>query len=181
MPPKKQLRIAEDGEVVVDQKPSISSVRHAGSDTDSAVSTSRRHRSRSQNRKMSAQVQSSVAPARMFEESSTLHGDAHRVTEVKADKLHKASEQKKMHQAVTGAAERRQNRPALNVPPSNGPNLMSALATLPRDLPAVKMPENYIHRPGDWCCPGCMSVQFARNIHCRNCGPSFPKPAYVGF
>merc|ERR1712216_177769 len=33
-------------------------------------------------------------------------------------------------------------------------------------------------RPGDWHCPGCNDLQFARNPACRKCGT--PKPANAG-
>merc|ERR1712176_263349 len=29
-------------------------------------------------------------------------------------------------------------------------------------------------KPGDWCCPGCFDIQFARNNECRKCRT--PKP-----
>jgi len=30
--------------------------------------------------------------------------------------------------------------------------------------------------PGDWYCPGCSDLQFARNLKCRNCGMEKPMP-----
>merc|ERR1711933_483205 len=30
-------------------------------------------------------------------------------------------------------------------------------------------------RPGDWICPGCRDLQFARNLRCRQCGHSRPE------
>merc|ERR1719183_1403455 len=29
-------------------------------------------------------------------------------------------------------------------------------------------------KPGDWYCPGCNDLQFARNTHCRRCGMANP-------
>eukprot|EP00929_Paragymnodinium_shiwhaense_P004849 TRINITY_DN106077_c0_g1_i1.p1 TRINITY_DN106077_c0_g1~~TRINITY_DN106077_c0_g1_i1.p1 ORF type:complete len:393 (+),score=46.61 TRINITY_DN106077_c0_g1_i1:127-1179(+) len=43
-----------------------------------------------------------------------------------------------------------------------------------------------IGRPGDWTCPGCKDLQFARNLKCRRCGtlqpvaPSKPPPLTQG-
>merc|ERR550514_1388224 len=42
-------------------------------------------------------------------------------------------------------------------------------------------PEFALHpnaKPGDWLCPGCGDLQFARNFTCRRC--STPKPSGAG-
>ena len=31
-------------------------------------------------------------------------------------------------------------------------------------------------RPGDWRCPGCQDIQFAKNTECRRCGTANPDP-----
>lgn len=45
----------------------------------------------------------------------------------------------------------------------------------------AKKPNNEIPRSGDWYCPNCRDLQFARNQQCRQCGTPKPSGAEISF
>jgi len=40
----------------------------------------------------------------------------------------------------------------------------------------VAMSSKFTEKPGDWYCPNCGDLQFAKNLQCRKCGTPTPDP-----
>merc|ERR1719343_1285357 len=51
-------------------------------------------------------------------------------------------------------------------------NLATQAVSGNQNTPSVPMGNA---KPGDWICPGCLDLQFARNANCRKCGTPNPK------
>lgn len=57
------------------------------------------------------------------------------------------------------------------------PDLAGSLAAKEAGVAAGQASLGENMKPGDWYCPGCNDLQFARNVKCRKCGTANPDPA----